>query len=92
MSGFDAILAVFTTVKSIHLWHKPGMKYILAGLIGSILYDIVILALAINSLSRVSVSNTISVVLILFTIGNIVKITPTTAFSAYMLGLLDRSR
>lgn len=92
MSGLDAILAVFTTVKSIHLWRRPGMKYILAGLIGSVLYDVIILALAINVFTRIPANNTVTTTFILFTIGNIVKITPTTAFSAYMLGLLDRSR
>jgi len=92
VAGIDGVIA---TVATLNFWksrHKAGMKYIIYGLLGSIFYDVIITVLAISAFMRTGNNNVVSFDLMLFTLGNIVKILPTTAFSAYMVGIIKNGK
>jgi hypothetical protein len=88
----DLPLVLFTAWKMRSARTRQGAKYLIVALLGSAVYDVIMLSLAVITLPHVRAEQIVNVFTLLFTLANTVRTLPTIALALYLLGLFSNGQ
>ncbi len=91
MTGTFALVVALLSIRRVLPWRTTtSMRFLLAFLIGSAVYDIINVYLSGSGLRTTPLDGAPSIAVVLLTLGHLSMLVPAILFKLYLLGALDQ--